>query len=357
MISRDDIQQIIETGVQAPSGDNSQPWRFEAEGDSIRVFNLPEKDNPVLNYEQRGSYIAHGGVVENMVIAAAESGYAANVLPFPNPSDATLTATIEFAPERNAKKDPLFPAIRARHTNRRPYEQAPLTSRERMALNAAVTHFGAEKNLSFVLVSDPRKQSELAAAGACIETVILEDRALHRLLFKDVIWSEAEERRVHGGLFIDTMEFMLPQRAVFWLASHWPAIRLLNGLGLSRFIAREDAKLYATGAGFGALLLNRAEPADVLLAGRAMQRLWLTAASLGISLQPVTGLIFAAMRLGGKNQKVFSEKHAAMIGSNYGKMLEALDARDRAPIMAFRLGHAPAPSAICTRKSPNITFK
>ena len=49
---REDIKKILEYAIWAPSGDNSQPWRFEAENDQIRVFNVPERDTSLYNYNK-----------------------------------------------------------------------------------------------------------------------------------------------------------------------------------------------------------------------------------------------------------------------------------------------------------------
>lgn len=71
MISREVIQKILEAGAQAPSGSNSQPWRFEVAGGTISIIMLPEKDHPILNFRNRGTLLAHRALIENIVIAAA----------------------------------------------------------------------------------------------------------------------------------------------------------------------------------------------------------------------------------------------------------------------------------------------
>ena len=40
----EDIKKIIEAAVQAPSGENCQPWRFEILNNNIKLFNVPERD-------------------------------------------------------------------------------------------------------------------------------------------------------------------------------------------------------------------------------------------------------------------------------------------------------------------------
>jgi nitroreductase len=360
MISKSQIRDILELGVYAPSGDNSQPWKFEVRDATIEVYNIPGKDNPVLNYKQRGSYIANGGVIENIVIAAGKFGCVADVVLSPDPADESHTARIHLmqreAPSSNSR---LVDFITKRHTNRKPYENRPLSKSELEELRVSMDDFLNLGNLFFVVEERPAPKSALAAAASSIEQVVLEDRELHRLFFKDVVWSEIEEKKIRSGMFINTMELGAPQKFVFRLASHAGIIRVLNRLGFARFIAREDARLYASGAGIGALVIRGAAgPKDFLLAGRAMQRLWLTATSLGISLQPLAGLIFAAMGLEDESAgNRFSNEHRELIGSNYKKINDLLGvAKEETIAMLFRFGHAAAPSAVSSKKPPVIEF-
>ena len=69
MASINDIKKILEAAVHAPSGENCQPWRFEIRGDEIGVFNLPKKDQSLYNEGQMASYVAHGALIENILIA------------------------------------------------------------------------------------------------------------------------------------------------------------------------------------------------------------------------------------------------------------------------------------------------
>ncbi len=69
------MQKILEAGVRAPSGENCQPWRFVVAGDTLSIFNIPERDLSPYNFNQLGSMVAHGALIENIVIAATAFGY------------------------------------------------------------------------------------------------------------------------------------------------------------------------------------------------------------------------------------------------------------------------------------------
>ncbi|MCF7898425.1 MAG: nitroreductase, partial [Candidatus Pacebacteria bacterium] len=70
-----DIEKIINDGVLAPSGENCQPWKFELNGNRLSIFNIPEADMSLYNLKQRGSYIAHGALIENIIISSGAYGY------------------------------------------------------------------------------------------------------------------------------------------------------------------------------------------------------------------------------------------------------------------------------------------
>jgi nitroreductase len=351
------LKEILQLAVHAPSGDNSQPWRFEVTGSVVNIYNLPEKDNPVLNYRQRGSYIAHGALVENLVLAAGKLGYAAEVVPFPTPANEAHTARILLKPA-DVQCSPLVDCILRRHTNRRPYRSFPLSTEQHNALMDCVRDLSSTGELSFALTQQADQKQTLAECASSIEEVILQSKLLHGLLFKDVVWSQAEESKRRSGMFIKTMELAPPQQLAFRMARHWKVMQTLNGVGLSRLIAQQDAKLYATGAGMGVLLVrDSADSREFLLAGRAMQRIWLTATELGLYVQPLAGLLFAAMTLEGGGSDHFSSKHADLIRANNRSIRETLKlGPDRQVAMMFRLGQAAPPSAVCSKKQPQVEY-
>ena len=84
---------ILEEAIYAPSGENCQPWKFAVDGSNVHIFNVPEADASLYNFEQRGSYVAHGALIENIVIVALKYGYKASVKLFPIKEEPDLVAT------------------------------------------------------------------------------------------------------------------------------------------------------------------------------------------------------------------------------------------------------------------------
>ena len=82
-IQREEIETILTYGVMAPSGENCQPWKFIINDSTVSIILLPKADQSIYNTNQKGSYIAHGALIENIVLYAQHVGILAEVLLFP----------------------------------------------------------------------------------------------------------------------------------------------------------------------------------------------------------------------------------------------------------------------------------
>ncbi|MBI4243166.1 MAG: nitroreductase family protein [Planctomycetes bacterium] len=341
------IKKILEYAIWAPSGDNSQPWSFKIDGNKLLIYNLPDRDNPYLNFNQSGSLIAHGGLIENIVIATPHFGYKTEISLHHSNNDNNLIASISFVEDAKQKLDPLFFFIKQRHTNRRPYEEKPLTVQQQESLLTTPTelNFGSLK-----LIEDINKKKILGRAGALAEIVILENKILHEYLFRDIVWTEVEEKKVRHGLYVDTMEFNPIQKSIFRFARKWYFMKFAVGLGLPKFIAKEDSKLYASAAAIGIIAMRGRSHEDFLNAGRLMQRLWLKTTSLGLVLQPVVATLFFAQRiLSGKTENLLSSQHIDLMRTAYDEIKKISNITDETIAMMFRIGTAKPASTRSSR--------
>ena len=345
----EDIKKILDYAIWAPSGDNSQPWRFEVEDNKIKVFNLPDKDNPYLNFRQSGSLIAHGGLLENITITAQHFGYEAEISLFPVSNDDILVAIVSLSKATNPQHDHLFQFIKQRHTNRRPYENTPLTPKQREDILRTPRELGFGK---VQLVETGKEKQIVGRAGALAEIVILENKKLHEFLFCDVVWSEADEKKLRHGLYIKTMEFNSIQKVMFRLARNWLFMKLAIRPGLPKFIAKKDSKLYASGAAVGIVAMHGDSRENFVRAGRLMQRVWLKVTASGLALQPVTATLFFIQRiLAGETENLLSLYHTDLMKVAYDDIKKTFGIQNETIAMMFRLGIAKPASARSSRIS------
>ena len=115
---------IVESATRAPSIHNTQPWRFEGDGDRLDVFYDPDRALPVLDPTGRQQIISCGIAVEFAVVALRAAGSAGEVTLLPEGTDADRLARIERtgAWETTADDRALGQSIADRHTVRAAFQ-------------------------------------------------------------------------------------------------------------------------------------------------------------------------------------------------------------------------------------------
>ena len=342
-----DILHIISAGMMAPSGDNTQPWRFETGPGHIDVYNIPERDTSMYNWGQRPSYIANGAVLENMSIAAAEKGYRLTAKILPSTKQPELVAR-SYLERGTSSSHPLYESIWKRSTNRRPYRDTLLTADQLDRL-----HKLSIGDASVVLVTDQERRGALARQLALNERVLFEDKRMHSFFFSRINWSERQDGRRRTGFSIKTLELSPMAKAGFSVFRHYPAMRLLNAVGLSAMVAKTNSSIYATGSAIGAVLLPNRDAANYVSAGRLLQRIWLTVTAMDMHLQPLTGIPLLMNRIA-DGDGTLSRGHARLVVNTYGEISSLLGIKDGIVAFCFRIGYAEPPSARTPRRDPII---
>jgi hypothetical protein len=350
------VQKIVEHAVEAPSGDNSQPWRFvwQEQTQTLHVYNLPENDNPIFNYLQRGSLIAHGALLENIELLAREEKLAARIELLPKGNEDTLVATLSFAEDPAISRDPLVNAIPQRCTNRKAYHTRALTDQEIRMLQSAAenTH---DTTILFEQSDEAKKC--LATAVSTAERIMLQYKTLHNYFFAMVRWSTQSEAVHKSGLFVKTMELLPPQLLIFRLYSFWPIAKIFNKLGLPTFIAKENAKAYQQASSFLAFISSDQGPEHYILLGRTLQRVWLTATTLGLSVQPVAGVLFLNQRVSGGGGGELTNPQKTLVSGAAKTIAKIFNAPPENIHMLIRIGECGEPSSRSKKMKPKIEIR
>lgn len=350
MIDKTTLERIVAAGALAPSGDNSQPWKFATNDKSITLFGVFGKDNAFLNWNQGGTLIALGAALENMVIAASAEGLSVRVEYLPGVPKQNAVARLCFEPANDAP-DPLYPEIVHRHTNRKPYRKEPLPDNVRDALSREIPE---ESGICVRIIDDPERILALAHAGSRAEVAILENEQLHALLFGNACFTQEEERERKEGLYVKTLELNTVQEIVFRICRNWPIMRQLNKIKFARFIANEDAKVYASASAYIAVVAQGTASEDFLRAGRAAERLWLRATALGYAVHPIVATLFFGLRSRAQAEQGMTPEHWTMMCEAYRSIEHAVGSSGDPVLFMFRIGTAPPPSARSSKKPPLV---
>ncbi len=340
------ILSIIDAGIRAPSGDNAQPWRFEIHEDVITVYNVPERDTSLYNYQQQASYIAHGCLLENMRTRAAALGYATKINVFPdNRAVAYITCTADKISETL-----LNTYIESRHSNRNTYSSETL-HREIVAnllsTNSSDTHVD--------IVQEKDACTQIAEIASVNERIVLENKELHRFLFSHITWTKKEDEK-RPGFFVDTLGLAGPQKIAFKLFSYWPLLRFATRLGVSKAIAGQNALLYASGPAIAVFSSAANDKNAFLRVGMAVERFWLTAESLGLAVQPIVGLPLLYQRLVAGDVGTLSTKHQHMIRDAHARLVATSKTSLPHILFMLRVGKAGQVSARTKRLPAEVRF-
>ena len=113
---RTDYLFMIEQAIKAPSGHNTQPWKFRLFSDHIDILPDFSRALPVVDPEHRELFVSLGCAAENLCIAAAHKGWLGKVS---TSSDGIIHVGLSRQEDIEA---PHFEQIARRQTNRRCYD-------------------------------------------------------------------------------------------------------------------------------------------------------------------------------------------------------------------------------------------
>ena len=287
-----EIERILDLARWAPSGDNTQPWRFEVTGDrGVIVHGFDTRSHCVYDLHGHASQMSLGALLETMRIAASGFGLRAEVRRLDAP-ETQPTFEVNLAPDNSITPSPLIPSITARTVQRRPMKTRPLSTADKAALETSV---GTDHGILWLEGWRTRLAvARLLFASAKIRLTMPEAFEVHRSVIE---WNArfSADKIPDRALGMDPL-----MRAVTrWAFADWRRVEFLNTY-LGGTIAPRLQLDLLPGLACAAhiVIVARARPDtldDYIAAGEAMQRFWLTASSLGLYLQPeMTPLIFSA---------------------------------------------------------------
>lgn len=285
------LSRILELARWAPSGDNTQPWRFEIVTDlQIRVHGFDTRDHVLYDYDGHPSHIAHGALLETLRIAASGFGLTTRWAIQSEGDDRHPVYTVQFTPTPDTPQDPLFGCIETRMVQRRPMKTTALTAAQRQALvQAAGKDFEVQL---FEAFSERKTIAKLLWNSAKVRLTCPEAYPVHR----DIIeWRAkfSKDRIPEQAVGVDPATARLMQ----WVMQSWERVSFFNRFLLGTVAPRVQLDyLPAIFCAAHLLVKPRRAPkqlADWVELGVAVQRVWLTATQQGLHLQPqMTPVIF-----------------------------------------------------------------
>ncbi len=337
-------EQILELARWAPSGDNTQPWRFEIKSDfEIVVHGFDTRDHCVYDLDGHPSQMALGALLETLCIAATGHGLRAEVRRRTEEPDEKPTFDVHLLADASLKPSPLIPVIAVRAAQRRPMSTNSLTAGQKFALESSVAP--DYQVLWFETWAERWRVAKLLFRNAKLRLITPEAYEVHRSVIE---WGArfSEDKIPEQAVGVDP----LTGKIMRWAMKSWPRVEFMNKWFGGTLMPRVQLDLIpgvACAAHFALAAVKVPRAIDhYVAAGRAMQRFWLEAANQGLWLQPeMTPVIFGRYN---RESRIFTTNtEAQLLAAEVASSFTALlgDEYTARAVCFGRIGTGPAPVA------------
>ena len=259
---------LLQYTILAPSGHNTQPWKFSVGEDEIQVFVDRRRWLKVADPDQRELHISIGCALENLLIAAEHFGYGHQVTYFPESEKEELAAIVKFV--LHGKPSPfrepaLFEAIPGRHTNRKVYEERPIPQSDLQNLQNCCVEEGIWLHTSDDL-EIKREVDELIVRGDAIQ-------------FSDPAYREELGYWIGQGVF-----------GASWLLAKMGQLAVTY-MNIGKRQAKKDSEVLMSAPVLAVLSSKVNDRESQVKVGQVFERVCLAATIPGISVHPMSQIL------------------------------------------------------------------
>lgn len=259
--------------VLAPSGHNSQPWRFKMGLEDVRLYADRTRALPMVDPHDRELVMSCGAALFHLRLAIRHFGHTDDASLFPDAFCPDLLARVRMGSSRSSKTEEqaMFHAITRRHTNRLPFERRAVPDDLLAGFRAATV----QESASLTLIENEscrQRTAQLVWAG---DRAQMSSPSFRRELAS---WIHSGRCATRDGIpgyacgVNQLLDFATPAWAF--------AMRTFD---LGEGIAAHDIKLVEGSPVLAVLTTETDTPAAWLSAGQALARVLLLACANGVS--------------------------------------------------------------------------
>lgn len=274
------IRFLLRYAVLAPSGHNTQPWRFEISDRGVQVYADDSRGMPETDPDNREMHMSIGAAIFNLRVAAAHFGYHCAVLYTRSATHPALLASIDLFQAIGGEAidedfRTLFDAIAIRRTNRSAFKPRAVVESNLEILRRVPQSSRA----AIRILTEPQVRTYIAQLAGIGDRIQMADPELRRELAR---WVRPENTTRGDGLTTDALGIPpLLARSAGWYISHVDAGSEVAGRSY-RLIAAAPAL---------AILEAEDDTESLMEAGELLERLLLTLTSIGLQYSVVNEVI------------------------------------------------------------------
>jgi hypothetical protein len=283
MIAIETVKQLALGGHQAPSADNSQPWRFEWDGSRLSVhYDAERVKGKTFPANSPAILLSLGAAIENII--ELSMSYNLDTQIYWNPENVSPTRAVAEVSlqgrenKPNSDRTAQHPVYK-RHTNRFAFHKTPLLP-ELIERTASLSEGDAR-----LLIIDKRDLvQDIGQLVKLASEIRFQIKEVHEWLGKSLRFSEEDVKKADG---LDIRTIDLPPGGALFLKfiSSWSRMRLLNNIGAYKFLAHMDSAPISAAPALIAVIAP-ANFQGAFDAGKLMCRAWTYLNAQGIAAHP-----------------------------------------------------------------------
>jgi hypothetical protein len=277
------IQTLIKAATLAPSGDNTQPWKFSFDPiqNRIDLFVDPARDPSPMNRGQRMARIAVGAALVNLQRTAQHNGWPTELISPERPALASIRLVGPGPEQINIEH-----VLTERVTNRRFYNGQPLSE---AILSALQEETPAEENVQTLWMTDRTRLPNLGRLIGQGDALMFGVPSMRKAFLANIRFDSPALARVDEGLSLASLELSSLERPALSAMKWLPNWLIHYGGGLRAF-ATKAQRLVESASGLCLILANDDSEKTDQFVGQATQRAWLALTRFGLAAQPMMSL-------------------------------------------------------------------
>jgi len=329
------VRALVEAASLAPSPGNNQPWKWYYDGRQLYLFHDIERSESYGDFQNMAAHMALGTAIENMSLKANELGLAITQQILPLADEPLLIGVFSFKKAKPAQNN-LAAYIGKRCTNRNMGDGREIDADTLTDIRRSIEPIAGVKLR--LIGAGPHLEQVATITGRSDKLRLFIPQGHYELFEKELRWSTEDVEATKDGLDIRTLELTGKDQIGFRVARDPRAIQLVSTWKLGAALENISSKS-VTSSMVGLITMPSFDAKSCVEAGRAVERLWLTASKHRISLHPLLASVlhFARLRYGNGSDMPPDIKQEFITLEQQFNTLFGIDPATEVPLFLFRL--------------------
>ena len=275
----DAVRLLVEAGRQAPSADNSQPWRMVWDGRRLSLAYREPAHGSLFQQHDIATRLAMGAATENIMQLSEPLGLSRETAASATETLDASYLSVSVPPETRVASELRHHPVFGRHTNRFAFRADRLPDVICDEIERA-----SERSARVKVLVEDREREEAAALVRVASEVRFRMRRVHEWFMSTLRFTPDDVNRGDG---LDVRTLHLPPGGPMLLRAvrDWRRMELLNRIGAYRAFARIEAHPLRSAPAIVAIQAKR-DLDGALAGGQLMERVWSMLNSRGVAVHP-----------------------------------------------------------------------